>query len=145
MLLVVVASTRDRDLVLQALGAGVHGYVPMDLSAEEMLGAFKSVLSGQIYVPKLMSEVCAKQLAVAPGSGSHDLSFTDRQSQVLALMTAGRSNKEIARTLHIAEGTVKVHITAAFRVLGVHNRVSAAAAIRYRPQSDPMSEASIAS
>ena len=59
---------------------------------------------------------------------------------MLKLVAAGRSNKEIARSLFIAEGTVKVHITAAFRALGVHNRVSAAAALRNQPRNDNASQ-----
>jgi DNA-binding NarL/FixJ family response regulator len=61
--------------------------------------------------------------------------LTERQSDVLRLLALGRSNREIGQLLHIAEGTVKVHVNAAFRVLGVHNRVSAAAAIRKRLDS----------
>src|SRR3546814_18515913 len=61
------------------------------------------------------------------------LGLTQRQQEVLHLMSKGRSNKEIARALDIAPGTVKVHINAAFRTLGVHNRVSAAAAFMASP------------
>ena len=66
----------------------------------------------------------------ANDSGAHGGQLTDRQIEVLRLMAAGRSNKEIARQLCIAEGTVKVHIAAAFKFLKVHNRVSAVAAMR---------------
>src|SRR3546814_10036104 len=60
--------------------------------------------------------------------------------QVLNLLAAGRSNKEIARLLCIAEGTVKVHIAAAFRMLGVHNRVSAVAMMQARAFDDSADE-----
>lgn len=131
LLVVVVASTRDRNLVLDALCAGVHGYIPKDLPVDEMLAAFRAVLSGQIFVPALVSDVTANrsdpivQRAQLPGN-----CLTGRQLDVLSQLSAGKSNKEIARALKIAESTVKVHITAAFRALGVHNRVSAAAAMR---------------
>jgi DNA-binding NarL/FixJ family response regulator len=59
-----------------------------------------------------------------------DFSLTSRQIDVLKLLSAGYSNHEIARALAIADGTVKVHVNAAFRILGVHNRVSAASAFR---------------
>jgi DNA-binding NarL/FixJ family response regulator len=130
---VVVTETRDRDSILEALDAGVHGYIPKGLSAQEMVAAFRSVIAGQIYVPALISDVSVKP---TPPRTSHDpmqdACLTDRQFEVLGLLAAGHSNKEIARALRIAEGTVKVHITAAFRMLGVHNRVSAAAAIHGR-------------
>jgi DNA-binding NarL/FixJ family response regulator len=128
LLVTVVAATGDRDIVLDALCAGVHGYIPKDLPAGEMLDAFRSVLSGHIYVPSHVSDVSAKRVVhVPPRAVPHDPGLTERQHEVLQLLAIGKSNKEIARILRIAEGTVKVHITAAFRMLGVHNRVSAAA------------------
>ena len=108
---VVVAATRDRDLVLDAL---------------------RMVLAGQMYVPLLVSDLNARNETVADDGLAHDAVLTGRQYEVLKLLAVGRSNKEIARLLCIAEGTVKVHIAAAFRMLGVHNRVSAAAALRAR-------------
>lgn len=66
----------------------------------------------------------------APHFQSGDSSLTSRQIDVLKLLSAGYSNHEIARALAIADGTVKVHVNAAFRILGVHNRVSAASAFR---------------
>lgn len=134
---VVVAATRDRDLVLDALGAGVHGYIPKDAAVDEMLAALRMVLAGQMYVPLLVSDLNAREEgASAANSLAHDAVLTDRQYEVLQLLAVGRSNKEIARLLCIAEGTVKVHIAAAFRMLGVHNRVSAAAALRARVLRD---------
>ena len=56
--------------------------------------------------------------------------LTGRQVEVLRLVSDGRSNREISQVLGIAEGTVKVHVNAAFRVLGVRNRVSATVAFR---------------
>lgn len=130
---VVVAATRDRDLVLDALCAGVHGYIPKDVPVDDMLDALRMVLAGQMYVPALVSDLAARKEPVAADAAvPHDAALTDRQYEVLNLLAAGRSNKEIARLLRIAEGTVKVHIAAAFRMLGVHNRVSAAAAMQAR-------------
>ena len=58
--------------------------------------------------------------------------LTERQREVLTHMSMGKSNKEIARSLRISESTVKVHVAAAFRLLGVHNRVGAVAALQSR-------------
>ena len=128
LLVTVVSSTGDRDIVLDALCAGVHGYIPKGLPTNEMLDAFRSVLSGHIYVPSHISDVSAKRPIHVPARAApHDPGLTERQNEVLQLLAIGKSNKEIARILRIAEGTVKVHITAAFRMMGVHNRVSAAA------------------
>lgn len=135
LLVVVVASTRDREPVLDALCAGVHGYIPNDLPTDEMLEAFRTVFSGHIYVPSLVSDVSATRPLAETPRAAHENGLTERQHQVLQLLAFGKSNKEIARMLRIAEGTVKVHITAAFRLLGVHNRVSAAAALQNWPMA----------
>jgi DNA-binding NarL/FixJ family response regulator len=66
-----------------------------------------------------------------PPAHANDLPLTSRQTDVLRLLSEGYSNHEIATALAIAEGTVKVHVNAAFRILGVHNRVSAASAFRH--------------
>jgi DNA-binding NarL/FixJ family response regulator len=59
--------------------------------------------------------------------------LTKRQRDVIRLLSEGRSNREISKILGIAEGTVKVHVNAAFQVLGVHNRVGATVAFRENP------------
>jgi len=113
--------------------AGMVGCVPKDLSAAALAGAIATILDGHSYHPPGGSAP-ADQAPPASDVGTRfaDHELTERQSEVLRLLAMGRSNREIARLLNIAEGTVKVHVNAAFRVLGVHNRVSAAAAIRRR-------------
>ena len=140
-LLVVVAESHDRQLVFDALGAGVHGYILKDSPVAEMTEAFETVLSGQIYVPSLVSDVGAATPGDSTTMPARDMLLTRRQHEILKQVAAGRSNKEIARALSIAEGTVKVHVTAAFRALGVHNRVTAAAALNERRRSADLSHA----
>jgi DNA-binding NarL/FixJ family response regulator len=134
---VVVTASRDRDMVLDALGAGAHGYIPKDLPVHEMADALRKVLAGQIYVPPFLSDLNVRKASIADeDGGAQETALTGRQFEVLNLLAAGRSNKEIARLLCIAEGTVKVHIAAAFRMLGVHNRVSAVAVMQARAFND---------
>jgi DNA-binding NarL/FixJ family response regulator len=132
--LVIVDWRRDRDSVLRAIGEGAHGFIPKDMEQDDMLQAFRQVIAGQVYVPPIVSDVDAETLA--PGSsGSHQASITsltERQREVLTHMSMGKSNKEIARSLRISESTVKVHVAAAFRLLGVRNRVGAVAVIQGR-------------
>jgi len=129
---VAVTATANRKSALETLASGVHGCIPKDLPVSEIAEAFRMVTSGQIYVPATVSEVhvVAPRVATSAVAGEQGAQLTERQVEVLGLMAAGRSNKEIARQLCIAEGTVKVHIAAAFRFLKVHNRVSAVAAMR---------------
>lgn len=116
----------DRSDILRTLSAGFQGFIPKDLSPAELTLALRTVHSGQIYVPAFTSAGDAP----ARDALRRGQLLTDRQREVLNLLAAGRSNKEIGRSLGITEGTVKVHITAAFRQLGVRNRVSAASAFQ---------------
>jgi DNA-binding NarL/FixJ family response regulator len=112
---------------------GLAGCVPKDLPEAALVGAFETILTGQRYRPP-GSAVARDRIATAQEESQAfvDHELTERQGEVLRLLALGHSNREIGRMLNIAEGTVKVHVNAAFRVLGVHNRVSAAAAIRRR-------------
>ena len=128
--LVVVASDSDRTTVLAALGAGIHGYVTKDMSAKDIAEAFRLVLAGHIYVPKCLSEVpTADNDDKFSVRFQRDKLLTLRQRDVMKQLRNGASNKEIARALGISESTVKVHMAAAFRLLGVHNRVGAVTAL----------------
>jgi DNA-binding NarL/FixJ family response regulator len=64
-------------------------------------------------------------------NGSHEPELTDRQRQVLRLISDGKSNKEIANALRIAEATVKVHVSAAYRAIGVNSRARAMAVFHH--------------
>lgn len=121
---VILSASTDRADVLTALAAGSHGYVPKTLGAAEVLRALGAILDGAIYVPPFMAEPPPPGGA-APAAGATAL--TRRQREVLECLVAGRSNKEIARTLDLGEGTVKVHVAALLRALGVANRAGAAA------------------
>ncbi|WP_163266808.1 LuxR C-terminal-related transcriptional regulator [Chelativorans alearense] len=130
---VVSASTRKSDM-LAALSAGVHGYVPKGLGAAELAAALGRVLEGAIYVPP---EIAARDKSDEPREEQPEpskeqesrvlASLTRRQREVLILLVDGLSNKEIARKLQLGEGTVKIHLAALLRGLGVRNRQAAAA------------------
>jgi len=125
---VISASSRHDD-ILQALGAGMHGFIPKVLRIPEIVRALRLVLEGHVYVPWSLTDVrpvlSVKRFAIEPSPVSSKAVLTPRQSDVLRLMSEGKSNKEIARLLSLAEGTVKVHTNALFRALGVHNRSGA--------------------
>lgn len=133
---VVSGSSRRAD-ILTALTAGVHGYVPKGLGATELAAAIKAILNGAIYVPPSVAGRTPYSVETGPtpvAKGGPDEAnraiefLTPRQREVLLLLIEGFSNKEIARKLHLGEGTVKIHMAALFRSLRVRNRQEAAAA-----------------
>lgn len=126
----VVSAWEGRDEILAALGAGVHGYVPKSLSAAEIANALREVLSGRIYVP---SNIGKREQGAVQIAQRHTLvmdALTARQKDVLEELLKGRASKEIARTLAIAEGTVKIHLAAIYRALGVRTRAEAIAKLK---------------
>ena len=134
---IVVSASDRRGDILSSLEAGVHGYVPKALGIGELERAVRRVLEGDIYVPSLLADVNGapgdtrkggNETTAIPGGGGQLPELTPRQKDVLGLIVGGKSNKEIARALGLGEGTVKVHMAALFRNLGVTNRTAAAAA-----------------
>ena len=120
--LVVVLSASDRrEDILEALSAGVHGYIVKSQQPDGLIDRLRYVLSGEIYVPPTLSEHAIRS------SRPEKRRLTSRQRQVLEGLVAGKSNKDIAQALNIAEGTVKMHLAALFRALGATNRTHAVA------------------
>jgi DNA-binding NarL/FixJ family response regulator len=132
----VVSGSRRRHDILLALEAGVHGYVPKGLGIKDLTAALRTILEGAIYVPPGLAELPAAledstdpvRPGNSPGNGRAASGLTARQRDVLQLLVQGKSNKEIAQSLTLGEGTVKVHVAALFRNLGVRTRSGAAAA-----------------
>lgn len=133
---VVVLSARDEpDIVVRALDAGAMGFIPKTSSNELMLSALRLVFSGGVYVPPqaMAGDPAPGQSPVvnAPGAGQStgmapsEIGLTERQTEVLALMLQGKPNKVICRELNLAEGTVKIHVTAILKALGATNRTQA--------------------
>jgi DNA-binding NarL/FixJ family response regulator len=132
---VVSGSKRRRDILL-ALEAGVHGYVHKGVGAPELARALEKIMAGEIYVPPSLADLPAMTEEVSssllppavPRELSRAASLTPRQREVLYLLVQGKANKEIARSLNLGEGTVKIHLASLFRNLGVNNRSAAAVA-----------------
>jgi DNA-binding NarL/FixJ family response regulator len=131
--IIVVCTMCPLDTVLTLLACGVHGIIPKTLPAADAQKAFALVASGMIYVPADICDAAVSDSAdEAENRTGRPERLSVRQVEVLRLAAKGGSNKEIARQLSIAEATVKVHLGAAFRNMGVNNRVRAVAAFRER-------------
>lgn len=117
--IVFLSGSDDQNLIRKALNLGVMGYIPKTLNSEVMLQAIHLILKGGRYVPD----------SVLQGNDRVNHSkiiLTTRQSEILTLISQGKSNKEIAKALGIADNTVRVHISAVFQSLKVSNRTEAA-------------------
>jgi len=134
---VVVSGSRQRATIRAAIEAGARGYILKSANGEILRHVLPLVLSGELYVPA--QAVAAEDLGQAgefetsPLEDNNDFnpdfkSLTPRETQVLKLLTLGYSNKEIARSLGMLEGTVKVHVKSIMKKLGVNNRTQAAIA-----------------
>ncbi|NJL50347.1 MAG: response regulator transcription factor [Blastochloris sp.] len=133
--LVIVTDCEDADQVLSALRASARGFVPTNTEAEAALRAFSFILTGGTYYPPTALLHAARERSGTLVGGtishaSHDAdcgsSLTHRQSEVLALIREGKSNKMIGRQLSMCESTVKVHVRQIMRKLGASNRTQAA-------------------
>lgn len=120
--LAVVSGSDNRNDMLACLAAGVHGYILKSAEDEEIIEALNQIMGGQIYAPPELADSSSSSRSeeIAP-----KVTLTPRQQDVLALMAGGKTNKEIARELDLSESTVKIHVAALFRALGVRNRVEA--------------------
>jgi DNA-binding NarL/FixJ family response regulator len=119
--LVLTTYDTDRD-IMAALDAGATGYLLKDAPRDELFGAIRSAAAGESV---LSPAVATRVVSRVRTSGSEELS--GRETDVLALVARGRSNREIARALFVSEATVKTHLGHVYVKLGVNDRASAVA------------------
>jgi DNA-binding NarL/FixJ family response regulator len=118
----VVTSFTDMTVVIPAVRAGAAGVVYKDVEPRDLASAIRSVQAGHVLLPP---DVAAALLA--PDAGTDRLAaLTPREHQVLAEIARGRSNREIAKALSLAEKTVKTHVSSVLMKLGVADRTQAA-------------------
>lgn len=129
--IVIVSAEEEKSIVLQSFTYGAVGFITKSSSCEQIVAAIQQVLSGQVYLPP---DIIRKGTVNTP---KKDLSaqqidpklvgaLTRRQLLVFECITKGKSNKQIAYELNIAETTVKAHVSAILNKLNVHNRIQAA-------------------
>jgi DNA-binding NarL/FixJ family response regulator len=125
---VIVSGSDETEDALQAIGAGAMGYVPGRSDLNTLVQALHLVLAGGTYVPPLKPRSDDAPAAATASSAAPDwaeLPLTPRQKHVLHLLTQGLSNKLIARELGVSVDTVKDHVAAVLKALGVNSRTQA--------------------
>ena len=128
---VIISAEDNKQIVLQAIACGAVGFISKSSPRAQMTEALQQILSGNVYLPPEIIRADtpaspqphrAQESNIAPEQLG---SLTRRQLLVLERMAQGESNKQIAYNLNIAETTVKAHVSAILRKLGVRNRVQA--------------------
>ncbi len=128
---VVVSGEESRGYMEKVMNYGAMGFVCKSSTAAVMLGALNLVLSGGVYVPPEMlrhhSVITEEEPETVDRRSmrTNEYGLTGRQMEVLRHLASGMSNKEIAEVVHLAEGTVKIHVAAVYQTLRVCNRLEA--------------------
>lgn len=137
---VMVSSTDEVEIVRESFAHGAMGYLPKSSSQDVMKNAIRLVMSGSAYIPTEalggMGVSVEKTPLPVKGAPEADInaSLTPRQHAVLDLLAEGKANKIIAYELKISEITVKAHVSAILRKLGVSNRLQAVIAAKKMSQ-----------
>lgn len=129
---VIVSAEKNKQVVIQAITCGAVGFIAKSSSREQMGAALQQILDGNVYLPPDIIRVEGGSMRTRSSAGNETTispevisSLTRRQLLVLKRMAKGESNKQIAYNLNIAETTVKTHVSAILRKLGVYNRIQA--------------------
>lgn len=125
---IILTTFDDDQLVLQGLKAGARGYLLKDVSLEQLVAAVRTVAAGG----SLVAPMVTQRLMAGVGRMQNQFTsldqpdpLTERETEILRLLSGGYSNKEIANSLKVAEGTVKNHVSNILSKLGVRDRTRA--------------------
>ena len=122
--LIVLGTETGPEYIQRIIGTGAKGYLTLTATETELAMAIEMVRDGSVWAPRrVLSRLLDRQPGFA-SSASAPPRFTPRELQVLELLRAGRSNREIGIALEIDESTVKAHIGRLLRKVGVNNRIA---------------------
>ncbi|MBD1556719.1 response regulator transcription factor [Vibrio sp. S9_S30] len=127
----IISAETNKQTILQTIAYGAIGFISKSSSREEMTNAFSQIINGHVYLPANIIRATddtrfSGQRSKEPSFSADMLStLTRRQLLVLKSMSQGSANKQIAYDLNISETTVKSHVSAILKKLGVHNRIQA--------------------
>ena len=125
---VMLTSFHDDDALFAAIGAGAGAFVLKDLDGDELVSAIRQVAAGGAVLDPAVTPAVLERLRRSSGLlGDAKLdSLSPREADILAMVAAGRTNREIGASLHLSEKTVKNHVTHVLAKLGVARRSEAA-------------------
>ena len=127
---VVVSATSDAVVMRRSVDLGASGFIPKSSPVETISEAIAAVLEGEIWLPEAALALDDSTLSEYEELARRVASLTPQQFRVLDMLAEGLLNKQIAAELQVSEATIKAHVTAIFRKLGVRSRTQAAVAAR---------------
>jgi DNA-binding NarL/FixJ family response regulator len=114
----------DTNVVLEGIRAGARGFLLKDVSYEQLISAIRAIASGEtVFQPAITERLL--RASPPPRTLASSERLTDRELEVVRLMSGGYSNKEIAHALGTAEGTIKNHVSSILGKFGVRDRTRA--------------------
>ena len=124
--IIVTGAGMDEETILKAIASGAKGYVDEAATPAEFVQAIRIVQQGSVWAPRRVLSLFIERVTSSPGRifPAGRVTFTDREKEVLEMLVAGRSNKEIGAALGIEERTVKAHVAKLMRKVGVQNRIA---------------------
>ncbi|NSW51731.1 MAG: response regulator transcription factor [Anaerolineae bacterium] len=128
--IIILTTFDDDDAVFDGLRAGAMGYLLKDVSSEKLFEAIYTTARGEGFLQPSVTSKLLAEFSRLPRTGKHqaeilDVPLSSREMEILQLMATGASNKEIADTLMIAEGTVKNHVSSVLSKLEARDRMQA--------------------
>lgn len=128
----ILSTFLDDNYILDGMASGASGYMLKDMDADKMIAAIRDTVSGQFILPSAVAAKLATRVSQMPALDPHSaptrvqsVQLTDREKELAELVLKGYSNREIAATLYISEGTVRNYISNLYGKLDVMDRVQA--------------------
>ena len=138
---VVVSGSEETQVIRRSIDYGASGFIPKSSPLDTIAEAIKQVIGGEVWLPpdvlSQLDGISEEEAKFAEALAS----LTPQQFRVLSMLTEGLLNKQIAYELDVSEATIKAHVTAILRKLGVHSRTQAViAAKQLEINSQPLEE-----
>ncbi|ABE58223.1 MULTISPECIES: response regulator [Chromohalobacter] len=122
---VVISGSEEPPVVRRAIDYGASGFIPKSSSLDVIAEAIRQVLEGEVWLPEEMVDILGESNEEEARFAEAIASLTPQQFRVLNMLNEGLLNKQIAYELNVSEATIKAHVTAILRKLGVHSRTQA--------------------
>ncbi|KRF10063.1 LuxR family transcriptional regulator [Paenibacillus sp. Soil766] len=134
-LILILTTVADEDYIVEALLNGASGYLLKDMPGDKLFQSVRDASKGQLMMPAEIASKLAKRLSFLSGTSqlqfdpnklkNEHIAFTDRENKIIQLMIEGKSNREIADTVFMSEGTIKNYISVIYGKIGTSDRLKA--------------------